>query len=41
MSLCGSLRIRWEGVAELGVYRIDILFGRSKDWRRIGTRYDQ
>ncbi len=41
MSLSGSLQIRWEGVAELGVYRINILFGRSKDWRRIGTRYDQ
>jgi hypothetical protein len=35
------LRIRWEGVVELGVYRIDILFGRFKDWRRIATRYDQ
>ena len=41
MTGSGSLRIRWEGVAALGVDRIDILFGRSKDWWRIGTRYDQ
>ena len=41
MAESGSLRIWWEGVAGLGVYRIDILFGRSEDWRRIGTRYDQ
>ena len=41
MTAFGSLRIWWEGVAGLGVYRIDILFGRSEDWRRIGTRYDQ